>query len=96
MAERLAQLYTSLTFGDPLLWALITTLLLPASSAPVQISVINGLLEVGSADLEKGIGPASPLSRGLQDSMSGEEGKAELRADHDSSNQVDRPCRHGS
>ena len=47
MAERLAQLYTSLTFGDPLAGCLLAWLLMPGGgSGAVQLAVVNALVEV--------------------------------------------------
>ena len=46
MAERLVQLYTSLTFGDPLIGCLVASLLVPGGSGAVQLAVIDALVEV--------------------------------------------------
>ena len=48
MAKRLAQLYTSLIFVDPLAGCLLAWLLMPGgSSGAVQLAVANALVEVG-------------------------------------------------
>ena len=46
MAERLVQLYTSLTFGDPLIGCLVASLLVPGGSGAVQLAIIDALIEV--------------------------------------------------
>ena len=47
MAKRLAQLYTSLIFVDPLAGCLLAWLLIPGGgSGAVQLAVINALVEV--------------------------------------------------
>ncbi|GAX82221.1 hypothetical protein CEUSTIGMA_g9649.t1 [Chlamydomonas eustigma] len=51
MADRLAQLFTSATFGDPLLGCLLAQLLMHACSGPVHLSVVNALIEAHSLHL---------------------------------------------
>jgi hypothetical protein len=51
MAERLVQLYTSLTFGDPLIGCLVASLLLPGCGGAVQLAVLHALVEASDTRL---------------------------------------------